>query len=79
MIEPELDTGYHMATRREVRILLTNGETVIGQVVIFRPLGHDRLSDYARMDERFRYVELADRTLLVNSAHIVALTEVGQS
>jgi hypothetical protein len=78
MIEPELDTGYHMATRCQVRILLTNGETVIGQVVIFRPQGHDRLSDYARMDERFRYVELTDHTLLVNSAHIVALTEVGQ-
>ena len=43
---------------------------------MFRPPGHDRLSDYAHIDERFRYVELADRTLLVNSAHIVALTEV---
>ena len=45
-------------------------------MVVFRPHGHDRLSDYAQVDERFRYVELADRTLLVNSAHIVALTEV---
>jgi len=79
MIEPELDTSYHMATRRQVRMLLTNGETLVGQVVIFRPQGHDRLSDYARIDEGFRYVELADRTLLVNSAHIVALTEVGPS
>ena len=43
---------------------------------MFRPHGHDRLSDYAHIDERFRYVELADRTLLINSAHIVALTEV---
>ena len=43
------------------------------------PPGHDRLSDYAQIDERFRYVELADRTLLINSAHIVALTEVRQS
>jgi len=31
------------------------------------------------MYERFRYVELADRTLLINSAHIVALTEVTKS
>ena len=34
------------------------------------------LSDYAQVHEQFRYVELADRMLLVNSAHIVALTEV---
>ena len=79
MIESQLDAGYHVATRRQVKLLLTTGETVEGQVVIFRPSGHDRLSDYARMDERFRYVELADRTLLINSAHIVALTEVTQS
>ncbi len=48
-------------------------------MVVFRPPGRDRLSDYAHIDERFRYVELADRTLLINSAHIVALTEVQTS
>ena len=79
MIEAELDAGYHFATRRHVKLLLTNGESLVGHVVIFRPQGHDRLSDYARIDERFRYVELADRMLLVNSAHIVALTEVSPS
>jgi hypothetical protein len=76
MIEVELDAGYDVAKRRHVRILLTTGESITGDVVVFRPYGHDRLSDYAHGDERFRYVELADRTLLVNSAHIVALTEV---
>jgi hypothetical protein len=75
MIEAELDTGYHVATRRHVRLLLTTGESITGDVVVFRPYGHDRLSDYAQVDEQFRYVELADRTLLVNSAHIVALYE----
>ena len=60
-------------------MLLTTGETVTGHVVVFRPAGRDRLSDYAHIDERFRYVELADRTLLINSAHIVALTEVTES
>ena len=48
-------------------------------MVVSRPYGHDRLSDYAQAYERFRYVELPDRTLLVNSAHIVALTEVQSS
>ena len=76
MIEAQLDAGYDVATRRTVRVLLTTGETVTGNVVVFRPPGRDRLSDYAHIDEKFRYVELEDRTLLINSAHIVALTEV---
>ena len=65
-----------MATRRHVKMLLTTGEQIVGHVVVMRPPGHDRLSDYAQIDERFRYVELADCTLLINAAHIVALTEV---
>jgi hypothetical protein len=76
MIEAQLDAGYDVAIRRLVKVLLTTGEVVTGHVVVFRPPGRDRLSDYAAIDERFRYVELADRTLLINSAHIVALTEV---
>jgi hypothetical protein len=76
LIETQLDAGYDVATRRHIRILLTTGEAITGHVVVFRPPGRDRLSDYAQIDERFRYVELADRTLLINSAHIVALTEV---
>lgn len=76
MIEAQLEPGYDVATRRTVKVLLTTGETITGSIVIFRPAGHDRLSDYAHMDEPFRYVELADRTVLINSAHIVALTEV---
>ena len=76
MIEVELGAGYHVAPRHRVRLLLTTGETVVGQVVVFLPPGRDRLSDYAQIDERFRHVELADRSLLINAAHIVALTEV---
>jgi hypothetical protein len=76
MIEPQLDAGYDVATRHHVKVLLTTGEAIIGHVVAFRPREHDRLSDYAHIDERFRYVELDDRTLLINSAHIVAFTEV---
>jgi hypothetical protein len=76
MIEPQLDAGYEVATRRAVRLLLTTGEMVAGNVVVFCRPGRDRLSDYAQIDERFRYLELEDRTLLINSSHIVALTEV---
>ena len=79
MIEAELDAGYDVGKRRHVRILLTTGESITGHVVVLRPYGHDRLSDYAQAYERFRYVQLPDRTLLVNSAHIVALTEVQSS
>ena len=79
IIEAQLDAGYDVATRRCVKVLLTNGEVITGHVVVYRPPGRDRLSDYAHIDERFRYVELADRTLLINSAHIVALTEVHES
>ena len=79
IIEAQLDSGYDVATRKQIKVVLTTGETITGHVVVYRPRGHDRLSDYALIDERFRYVELADRTLLINSAHIVALTEVPQS
>jgi hypothetical protein len=76
MIEAQLDAGYDVATRRTVKMLLTTGESITGNVVIFRPSPYNRLSDYAHIDERFRYVELPERTILINSAHIVALTEV---
>ena len=76
MIEAQLDAGYDVATRRTVKMLLTTGESITGNIVIFRPSPHNRLSDYAHIDERFRYVELPERTILINSAHIVALTEV---
>ena len=76
MIETQLDASYDVARRRTVKLLLTTGEEITGNVVIYRPPGHDRLSDYAVTDDRFRYVELPDRTVLVNSEHIVALTEV---
>ena len=73
MIEAQLDAGYDVATRRTVTVLLTNGETRHrASSSVYRPPGRDRLSDYAHIDERFRYLELPDRTLLINSAHIVA-------
>lgn len=76
VIEAQLEDGYDVATRRRVTVLLSSGEQVTGQVTVYRPPGRDRLSDYAHLDDRFRYLEQADRTLLINSLHIVSLLEV---
>jgi hypothetical protein len=77
-IEAQLDPGYDVATEREVRIVLSNGAAVQGRVRVYRPTGRDRLSDYARVPDTFRYVETDEATLIVNSAHIVELREIGE-
>jgi hypothetical protein len=73
--EAQLDPGYSVAKVRQVRILLSNGRTVEGSVRVYRPAGRDRLSDYARAPEIFRYVETTGGTVIVNAAHIVELRE----
>lgn len=75
--EVELEAGYPVARRRAVSMLLSNGDRVNGVVAVQRPAGHDRLSDYTRMAEAFRYVETSGETLIVNSAHLVELRETG--
>jgi hypothetical protein len=75
-IELQLEPGYEVATRRVVAMLMSNGERVVGTVSVFRPTGRDRLSDYARADETFRYVETGNQTLIVNSAHVVEIREI---
>ena len=77
-IEAQLDPGYSVATERSVRILLSNGESIEGNVRVYRPTGRDRLSDYARLPDAFRYVETQDATVIVNSAHIVELREISE-
>ena len=74
--EAERDPGYDVATRRFVSILLTTGERVVGSVRVYRPIGRDRLSDWTRQPEAFRYLETDDLMLLVNAAHIVDVSEV---
>jgi hypothetical protein len=74
--EAEMDTGYRVARRRLVAITLSNNVTVAGTVAVYRPVGRDRLSDYARGPERFWYVVTARQTVIVNSDHIVELTEL---
>jgi hypothetical protein len=74
-IEAQLEPGYEFALKSRVSVLLSTGTRVSGTVSIFRPTGHDRLSDYAQFGEPFQYLETPDRTLIINSAHIVELLE----
>ena len=73
--EATLDPGYELATERQVAMLLSNGDTITGAVRVYRPAGRDRLSDYARAGDAFRYVESAEATFIVNMSHIVELRE----
>ncbi|MGH9409449.1 MAG: hypothetical protein ACRD1V_08340 [Vicinamibacterales bacterium] len=77
--EAKRDAGYSVARRRQVTIVLSNVQRLRGVVLIYRPEGRDRLSDWARQPGRFRYVETADTTLIVNADHIVAITEATDS
>lgn len=74
--EARLDSGYDVASARQVEMRLSNRMVLRGAVRVFRPEGHNRLSDYTRSTELFRYVENADGTYIVNSAHIVELSEI---
>jgi hypothetical protein len=78
-IEAQSDPGYSVAKERKVRIVLSTGRTVHGRVRIYRPTGRDRLSDYAREPETFRYIETSDRTVIVNSTHIVEMQETSEA
>jgi hypothetical protein len=73
--EAARDPGYAIAKRRDVWILLTDGRRLRGVVRVYRPEGRDRLSDWTRQPETFRYIDTDEGTLLVNAAHIVAVTE----
>jgi len=78
-IEAQLDPGYDVATVRQIRVMLSTGEAVEGRVRVYRPSGRDRLSDWARAPELFRYIETAASTVIVNTAHIVELREMTES
>ena len=73
--EATLDPGYDVATRRAVAMLLSNGTHLRGVVSVYRPQGRDRLSDFARSSENFRYLETPDGTYLVNVRHLIELVE----
>ena len=73
--EAARDPGYALAKRRDIWLLLTDGRRIRGVVRVYRPEGRDRLSDWTRQPELFRYVDTDEGTLVVNAAHIVAVTE----
>ena len=76
--EARRDPGYDVATERFVSVLLSNGRRVTGSVRVYRPEGRDRLSDWARHADAFRYVETAEMTLLVNIAHVIEVSEASE-
>src|SRR5215471_19564326 len=73
--EAARDPGYAVAKRSDVFILLSDGRKLRGVVRVYRPEGRDRLLDWTRQPEVFRYVDTDEGTILVNAAHIVAVTE----
>ena len=73
--EAARDPGYAVAKRRDIWMMLSDGRRLRGVVRVYRPEGRDRLSDWARQPETFRYVDTDEGTLLVNAAHVVAVTE----
>ncbi len=77
--EARRDPGYELATRHTIALVLANGRRIVGSVRVYRPQGRDRVSDWARGGDLFRYIETADATLLVNAAYIVEVTEVEES
>jgi hypothetical protein len=73
--EVRRDAGYGVARSRVVSLSLSNGQRLQGSVRIYRPEGHERLSDWARHGQRFRYLETTYSTFLVNIDHVVDARE----
>lgn len=77
--EPRQDPGYAIATCRAVSMLLSTGERVAGTIRVYQPAGYSRLSDWSKSRVQFHYLETDASTLLVNSAHIVEVSEIPES
>jgi hypothetical protein len=73
--EPCRDPGYDVAAEKMVTMLMSNGIRLRGAVRVFRPHGSDRLSDFARAHENFRYLEAGAVTYIINVHHVVELAE----
>lgn len=73
--DARLVPGYDVAAERRVEVLLSNGVRLGGSVRVYRPEGRDRMSDWARSPEMFRYLEGDDATFIVNAAHVVEVRE----
>jgi len=77
--EASREPGYALATSRTVSLLLSVGQRLDGVVHVYRPKGRDRLSDWAHHGERFRYLETAGATIVVNVDHVLEAREAGPS
>jgi hypothetical protein len=75
-LEAQSVPGYDVARRRHVSMLLSTGQWIGGTVSIYKPAGCDRLSDYVRSAETFRYLETEEGTLIVNLSHVVELRDL---
>jgi hypothetical protein len=75
-LEAQSVPGYDVARKRHVSMQLSTGQWIGGTVAIYKPAGRDRLSDYVRSAEAFRYVETEDGTLIVNFTHVVELRDL---
>jgi len=73
--EPRRDPGYDVAIEKIVTMLMSNGTRLHGAVRVFRPHGSDRLSDFSRAPESFRYLEAENATYIINVRHLIELTE----
>lgn len=73
--EARLDPGYPVAREHEVTLVLSIGRRLVGAVRVHRPGPQDRLSDWARGPEIFRYVETDDGTFLVNVSYVIEAHE----
>jgi hypothetical protein len=73
--EEALEAGYDVALRCAVVMTLSTGARVEGTVAVYGPVGHERLSDYARRGKHFRYVLTPFGLLIVNADHIVEVVE----
>jgi hypothetical protein len=77
MAEEEFEPGFSVSLRRGVSMTLSTGTTIDGTVLVSGPVGHERLSDYARASKQFWYILTSRGTVIVNSEHIVELVEKG--
>jgi hypothetical protein len=73
--EVRRDPGYEVATERIALMLFSNGTRLRGAVRVFRPKGRDRMSDFARAEETFRYLEAERATYVINVRHVLELAE----
>ena len=77
--EDRKESGYAVARRHHISVLLSDGRRVTGAVRVYRPEGRNRLSDWTRQPDMFRYIESEEATIIVNAVHIVSVHEVSGS